>query len=675
MITVSGIGSGLDIEGLVTQLVAAEGQPTTLRLDQKEAALQAELSAFGSLKGALSSFQSSLSGLTSLSGFNARKATVNDPTLYTATAASTATPGTYDITTTTLAQAHKLASTAFADITSTVGSGTITFRFGEYDATESTFTPKSGAASETVVIDNTNNTLAGIRDAINNADIAVSASVINDGTGYRLLISSTSTGDENGLEITVDDDDGNDTDASGLSQLLFTTATKNLSTTVSGADAQLTIDGLAIISASNTITDAIEGVTLNLADTGLAKLTVELDKATTKTAIEGFVNGFNTLMGTINSVSSFNVETQEAGILLGDVTLRGIETQLRQILGEQIGNGAVRSLVDIGITTERDGTLLLDSTKLQDALDNHYEDMATIFTAFAKPTDPLVRFVSNTDDTQAGVYAIDITQLQFAQPSSGFYTGGPTAPFPITIDNSNRRLNLTVDGVASGNIRLTRQTYNTGAELATELETEINTDNNLSSAGKSVTVTFDTDHFIITSNSVGSGSTVDITGGNSLPTLGFSIGAGTPGQDTQAAALAGTIGGLPATADTTNGMFLTGTGAASGLTIEILGGSTGPRGSITYSRGIADRLDVLLNDLLGSSSAIDARTEGLNSSIDDIADDRAALDRRLDALEARLRDQFTALDVLLGQLQSTSDFLAQQLTSLSNLSNFTTSSN
>lgn len=674
MISVSGVGSGLDIEGLVTQLVAAEGQPTALRLDRKEASLQAKLSAFGTLKGGLSSFQDSLSGLKSLSNFNARTATVSDSTFFTASATSEANAGIYDITVSKLAQSHKLASSAFTNSTDVVGSGTITFRFGTYDPGETSFTANPDASSQSVVIDSTNNTLEGIRDAINDADIGVRASVINDGIGYRLLLSSASTGADNAIEVTVSDDDGNDTDASGLSQLVFTTTTKNLFTTVSGQDAELTIDGLAITRASNTVTEAIEGVTLNLADVGSANLTIELDKAGTRTAIEEFVDSFNELMATMNQLSSFNADTQEAGTLVGDATLRTISNQIRQILGAQVGSGLVTSLADIGITTERDGTLQLDSTKLQNALDNNYDDMAAIFTAFGKPSDPLIRFVGTTDATQPGVYPINLTELQFGQAvSQGFYSGGPTAPFPITIVNSNRNLGLTVDGVASGNVRLTKQTYNTGAELAIELQSKINADANLAAAGKSVTVTFDINHFIITSTSFGSGSSVDITGGNALSTLGFSIGPGTPGQDAQAASLAGTIGGLAATADTTNGLFLTGTGDAAGLTIEVRGGSTGPRGTIEFSRGIADRLDVLLNGLLGSDSVIDARTESLNGGIDDIGDDREALDRRLEALETRLRSQFTELDVLLGELQNTSNFLAQQLPTLSNFATRSTS--
>ena len=210
MATISspGLGSGLDVGSIVAQLVAAEGQPATLRLDQREANYQAKISALGTFKSAVSEVQSSLVSLKTFSGLQGRTASSSDTDLLKVTSDTTAFPSSYTVSVEKLAQSHKLASAAFSDTTSSVTSGnggTFTFRFGTYDG--STFTVNPEKATQTVSLDAADSSLEGIRNTINNADIGVTANIVNDGTGSRLVFVSNSSGKANSLEITITDDE------------------------------------------------------------------------------------------------------------------------------------------------------------------------------------------------------------------------------------------------------------------------------------------------------------------------------------------------------------------------------------------------------------------------------------------------------------------------------------
>jgi len=218
-ITSLGVGSGLDIGGLVDQLVAAEVQPASSRLDRREANLQAELSAFGTLKSALAGVQDQLKGLSTIGA--ARTTSSSNTDLIAASATANAVPGSYDIEVGQLAQAHALASRSYGALTDVVGTGTLDFQFGTTDyeaATDSYngFIPNPARSPQTLIIDETNNTLEGVRDAINTARMGVNAVIVNDGSGYRLLLSAEDSGAANSLQITVSGDAG-----SGLADLAF----------------------------------------------------------------------------------------------------------------------------------------------------------------------------------------------------------------------------------------------------------------------------------------------------------------------------------------------------------------------------------------------------------------------------------------------------------------------
>lgn len=661
-ITAPGIGSGLDVEGIVNQLVAVEGQPATQRLDLREGDLQARLSAFGSLKSAVSTFQDSLASLSDVSGFNSKSAQSGDEKVATVSASSAAIPGNYDIDVTQLADAHtlvtdsSLAGAQFTSLTDTVGTGSLTFRLGTttYDPLTDTYTPpfvpdpNNVAAAVTI----TDGSLSGIRDAVNAADIGVSASIIFDGTNYRLAFASDKTGAGNSLEITVLDDDANNTDASGLSLLSFNENSNHLLQTQAAQDALVKISGIDITSATNTLNEALEGQTIDLLGTGKTALNVVKDTAVVSANITEFVEQYNALVDTVKDLSSFDVDTQQAGALNGDAVLRSVNSQLRAILTSSVKGAAdgFSVLSSIGITrSSTDGKLVIDTTKLNDAIRDNPDDVTALFASFGKPSDSLIDFTSSSNATIGGKYAVNITQLA----TQGQLVGSAAANLVIT-SGVNDALNIKVDGTDAG-ITLSAGTY-TEEALVTELQSKINANTALKDNGITTSVSVAGGVLTVVSQRYGSVSKAAVTGGNAADGLFGVSPVATDGLD-----VVGSIGGLAATG---SGQTLTGTGAATDLVISVQGGVLGDRGFVNVSNGYAGQLDELLTGILQSDGILQATTEGINDRIKDISDDRDALARRLDAFETRTRRQFTVLDALTSQLQATSNFLSQQLASL-----------
>ncbi|HJW82360.1 MAG TPA: flagellar filament capping protein FliD [Acidiferrobacterales bacterium] len=682
-ITSAGIGSGLDINGLINQIMTFESRPLA-SLDRKEAGYQARLSAYGSVKGAVSAFQSAMLSLSSPARFQGLRAASADSTIYTASATSAAAPGSYAVEVKQLAQAQKLASKAFTNTTDTVGTGTLTIQFGTWSG--GVFTANATKASQTVTIGSGNSSLAGIRDAINAAKVGVTAAILNDGTGNRLVLTSGESGAANGLKITVaDTSDASNTDDAGLSQLAHDPAGslgngKNLTETVAAQNALLKVDGIDNISkSSNTVTDVVQGVTLTLlkqstANTSTA-LTVSRDTASVKSAVEGFAKAYNDVNKTIRDLTAYDAKTRQGAILQGDSSVLSILSQVRSQLTTNLAgvSGTYTQLSQIGVAFQTDGSLAVDGTKLQTALDSNFNEIAGLFVNLGRPSDSLVSYVSATGATKPGAYSVNVTQLA----TRGLLNGTNTAALDDTNDDGtfdtavaitadNDTFSVKVDGIQAGTITLAQGNYTTTAALAAEIQSKINGDSALKAAGVTVTASFDNaagagaDRLALTSDRYGSASKVEITAidTTTATTLGFAAGSGTDGVD-----VAGSIAG---TAATGSGRALTGaTGTVTeGLKLEILGGATGDRGSVNYSQGYAYLLDKLAGQILGSNGAITSRTDGLNKSIEDIADRREVLNRRLGETERRLRAQFSALDGLLARLRSTSDSLSRQLASL-----------
>ena len=353
-----GIGSGLDLNALVDQLVAAERKPREERLNRREAEIEARLSAFGSIRGGLSALETALGKLASIQ--QGRTATSSDSTRMGVSARADSVPGNYSIQVNQLATAQTLASAGFDDADGPVGSGTLTLRVGDRLAVD-------------VVIDEGNNSLRGIRDAINRADAGVQASIVNDGSGARLVLSSNRTGAENSISVEVAGSDG-------LARL----ARPDLTQTMAPQDAEAVINGLTVTSPRNSLDQTLDGLTLDLKGTTEAgspiTVTVGQDRDAVRSALNEFVKAYNGVVETARDLTRYDPETREGSVLLGDSTLRAIRGRLVQGL-QQVGGGAdavFTSLANLGVNSDRNGMLSLDSAALDRALDQDFQGVISL---------------------------------------------------------------------------------------------------------------------------------------------------------------------------------------------------------------------------------------------------------------------------------------------------------
>jgi flagellar hook-associated protein 2 len=357
-ITSTGIGSGLDIGGIVSSLTTAFGAAQTTQLTNQQNNLDAQVSAFGSFTSALDTLKLSVTPLltpSTLAGFDA---TVGDKTIASATTSSTAVAGSYTLEVDNLATSAKLTSDPIVGTNTAVGTGTLTIT--------------TGGASVAINIDSSNNTLAGIAAQINSApnNPGVTASIITASDGQRLVLSGTTTGAGNGITVTQSGGDG------GLAALVYDPANgiTKLTDTQDAANANFKINGFAATSASNLVSDALTGVTINLlapTATGVTTtLNVTPDTSTAQSNIDKFVTALTGVLNSIQTLTGFDPSTNTAGPLNGNATLQSFQNQLQKILGQVVqgGSGGARSLADLGISAQADGTYAVDDTKLNNAL-------------------------------------------------------------------------------------------------------------------------------------------------------------------------------------------------------------------------------------------------------------------------------------------------------------------
>lgn len=359
-------GSVIDVASLVSQLVAATQGPQQSLITSKTQSVTAQISSVGTLKSALATFQSSLTALDTPSAFGAETATSSVPTAFTATADSSATLGSYGIAITQLAQAEQLVSKPFTGGSSaTVGTGTLQLSLG--------------GSSFSLTIDSSNDTVAGIAAAINAAsgNPGIEASVVTGSDGAHLVLSSSLTGQSNAIQVTETDG------GSALSSVTYSgTNTGNYAEQTIGQDAKFSIAGVPYTSASNTVTGALSGVTLNLlTTTSAATLTVSTDDTTVEGNIQSLVSAYNTLQGTFSSLGSYDATTNTAGPMMGDAMLSSIQSQVRSALYSIVNTGSATydSLASIGITTKSDGTLSVNSTTLSAALSSDFGAISQLF--------------------------------------------------------------------------------------------------------------------------------------------------------------------------------------------------------------------------------------------------------------------------------------------------------
>jgi flagellar hook-associated protein 2 len=435
---ISGLSaSSIDVQSIVSQLMQVERRPVN-QLSRKSSAYETQLSVIGTLKNTIADFQTAVRGLKDTGSFQSFNTTSSDTSTFTATAGANATTGSYALTISSLAQAQQLVAGGQVSSSATIGSGaatTLSFDFGRITGgtldiasgaySGASFTP-NGSGIQTVTIDASNNTLEGIRDAVNSARIGVTASIINDGgaTPYRLAFSASASGVENSMRIAVDGD-------AALSSLLShdPTGTQHLAETLTAQNANFTLNGVAITKASNTVTDVVEGVTFNLTrvTTAPVNLTVTKDTAAINEAANTFITKYNTLMNDLKSLSAFARSGVAAGGLAGDPAVRQMINELTTIISGTVSGGAFATLTSVGISTRPGVGLTLDTTLFNSAIDNNLTDLSNLFTSeqgFATKLDAwastsmnvtLTRRSSNINDAiKAITNEIDLREIRLA---------------------------------------------------------------------------------------------------------------------------------------------------------------------------------------------------------------------------------------------------------------------
>ncbi len=774
MTSVDGLASNLDTTSIVNAIIESE-RGNVDHMIERQTEVTNQLTTYNSISALVVALQSKITPLLNASTFVTPTVTVSNEDVLTATAEGTVSSGTYAITVNALASNHQIASQGFDDPSSaSLGTGTIQISVG------------SGSA-QSITIDNSNNTLTGLKNAINQAKMGITASVISDGSSsnaYRLLLTSNKTGEANEISVTTNltggsapdftnssfDDveelgvklgsaavtlgagasysgnqnkvytftvagSGTQTIGSGTITINWTDGTNSGSLDVTAADSEVALTGdgsdgltlnfgsgtlaagdefqvqtftpllqkasdarlslgsstgggspIVVTSASNTITDLIDGITLDLKDTSNSPIiiTTDVDKDAIKQRITDMLNGYNEVMRAIDKQFSYNEDTGEAGTLLGDQFLLSVQSNLRsQMTGAIQGlPQASRMLRSLGIQTAGNGLMtLVDSNALFEMIDNDIDAVRNLFVDSGNSSNALISFISAGTDTieSDNAYAIDITQAATKFMLQGKAITNPSDA-PMTLSTANNKLKLTLDGITSESIVLTAKEYSSGNDLAAEIQQKINADSALSGRGLAVEwVDLGTTGYLkFTSGSYGSSSSVtfDSQASSALTILGLSEGTTTiAGKD-----VAGTINGEAATG---SGRFLTGdkdNATTAGMRLEVrLTASDlvdGADGTITFNRGFASRLARTADSISRpTDGSIAGRTKGLQAQLDDLKTQIEDQEGRLEVRRLKLYDRFTQLEVVLNQFKTQSQFLDQQLAQLSANTKSITSTN
>lgn len=619
-------GSGLDTQSIVQSLVASASRPRQL-LVQERSRNEDRLEVLEDITSKLEALETSVAELSGSATAIRRTVSVPEGAGFQASATGAAAAGAHAVRIDKLAQSEREASQGFADrdITS-VGAGELKLTV---------------AGVETVIdIQAGQDTLEGLQEAINRSGADVTASIVNTGTGatpYQLVITGNATGADQAVAI----------DVSGLTGGTALSFTQRRA----AQDAELAVDGIDIRRSTNTVTDALEGITLELeqADAVERTFTVATDVEATQQQIQDVVDGFNAVLDAIHEQFERAGPEAESKPLSGDFALRSLERRMRGLLEESFGRpgSGTERLADIGIETSDDGRRLeVDSAKLEEALLERPDDVLDLFVKAGSATDAGVQVVT-AGDTPRGTYAVEITQAAVRAEAVGaqairaeglaqdealtFTFGGEDTVVQLsagdTIDDVVQTINDALD--AAGVPVVARSVGGALALHAAEY-----------GSGGSFSVVSDR-----------SGATSEQTGIGVAPLQAV-------GQD-----VAGTIDGVAASGTGTS-LFGDSEGPTPGLRVEVYGSDLGARGTVTVFGGFADELAGLVDDLTDPIDGMLAlRQEGIEDQLDHLDDRIEREDDRLTRLEERLTRQYNALEQLLGTLNSQLSYLTATLSS------------
>ncbi len=382
-ITSLGVGSGLDLNTIVTQLVALERQPLQ-QMQSDASALSAKVSLYGNVSSLFSGLQDAANALTNTTFWQKSAVSSSDTGTVAVSADTDAAVGNYAVTVQSLAGNQTLAAgTALGSATDTVGAGTLKLQLGTWGANNTSFSAKSGSSELAITVTDTD-TLSSLRDKINNAGAGVTASLVTDATGVRLAIRAKDSGAENGFRVSVEDDDGAVNDAAGLSRFAYDppSGVTGLDLKQAAVNAKATINGIAVESANNQVSGVVDGLTLTLNQQNTTPVNISVTRDTTAivAGIKSFADAYNALAKYLSDQTKYDASSKTGGPLQGDSTATALQSQLRSALNTASGASSMFShLSDTGLQLQRDGTLTVDTTKLTAAATSNLSDLKAAF--------------------------------------------------------------------------------------------------------------------------------------------------------------------------------------------------------------------------------------------------------------------------------------------------------
>ncbi|GAB6063301.1 flagellar filament capping protein FliD [Deferrisoma palaeochoriense] len=636
-ISFDGLATGINTTETVDKLIEVESRPKILK-EAEKARLENQLTAWQEVNSKLLDLRTQAQEIWKSSTWATLTATSSNESILTATASADAQAGTYTVEVTQLARAHQISTGGYASDLDTVGTGTLTVTVG--------------AKSAEITVDASNNTLRGLADAINQADVGATASVIYDGSQYRLLVTSDETGTANTVSLA----------ASG-----FTLTT---STVQDAQDAQIRFGSgagaITITSSSNQIDDVIPGVTLNLVNASPGtQVTVSMSRDTSdvEEKIQAFMDAYNTAMGFIGEQFDFDPQKNQGGILMGDRTLLTIQTRIQSIVSSPVATGGdFTSLRSVGLELDDDGLLSFDASKFQEAVAQDPDAVKNLFRTSGRTEHAKVSFVYAGKDTvepASSGYSVVITQA--AERAA---VTGASAVGSLTIDATNDTLTLALDGAGSFTVTLEHKTYTSVADLAAEIQAKANA---AAPDGTELAVSESGGMLTLTSQRYGSASKVELVGGNALANLGFTAGDSDTGVD-----VAGTINGESATG---TGQTLTGDKGnpkTSGVVLKVeltAADLAAAGGSVTttlhFAKGVGNQFDEYLQGLTQPLiGTIGMKQTALEDSIDSMAEYIAELEERLDQRRESLLGQFYRMEQAVNEFNSQGNYLVNALSGL-----------
>ncbi|NQZ51873.1 MAG: flagellar filament capping protein FliD [Moritella sp.] len=653
-----GSASGIDTIQLVKDLVGAQKAAPQARLDSRTEDAQAQLSAYGILKSSLAEFQSILTPLSDPNLFEAKSINVPDTDVVSFNSLTAeAQAGSYQLEVEQIASAQSIAfNSTETDSSQALGkTGTLTFSLGEWSG--AIFSVDAEKVGFTVVITD-DDTLDSIAGKINDADSNVLASVITIDGKLQLLITSES-GAKNALEITSDNTaqlgvfEYNSTIIADQALL----ANPTIIETQSGQDSIFKLNGLEINRESNTISDAIVGLdfTLNKADVGnKVSFSISQDKSSAETAIRELVEAYNILketLGALVGVSKDDDNNTVIGDLAKDGTAKSLVNRLSQAISSTVSGmsplDGFSALASVGVTTNLDGTLKIDEEQFKKVISENFDKLGKLFGVNTSSDSSFITLNTGSfaSNATAGEYVVDITQT----PTKGTLTG-TVMTFPLDLSASAAEFAMKVDGVSSNNIILSGS-YSSIEELAADLQSSINSDTNFKDINLAVDVTVDAGKLIITSRSFGSSSSVEITNdvnGNLLTAIGLN----TSSSKLDGIDVKGTINGEEAFGS--SNILLPAVGSSAyGLNIEVAEGTPLDKYTVSFSRGLAGDMALLISTVLSDNGQIANREDRIESEKKNITGDQERLDRKMTAYHERLSRQYVAMERIIASLKST----------------------